>query len=529
MTSTYTSNKNIEKPANGDYPDTWNVPVNGDWDIIDKALGSAVTKTLSNVDVFLTISEAQNQQIVLTGALTANVSVLIPFKSGSAVEAVGGTWVIYNNTTGSYTVSILTEVVGSTGVIIPQGKRAFVYSDGTNMSFCDDTRLTQGTGIVVSGQTVSLDVPVTAALGGTGLTSYTIGDILYASGSTALSKLAIGSSGQVLTVSAGGLPSWAAASGGGGGTGTVTSVGFSGGTTGLSVSSSTTNPITTTGTFTLSGTLSVSNGGTGATTLTGYVKGSGSGALTAVASISGADVTGNISGSAANVTGTVAVANGGTGASSASTARTNLGLGTISTQDASSVAITGGYMQASTGFGSTQGFGFSSSGPGFKSDGSSTYLNFTGTTSIYNAGSTLTFATAGSTRMTVDSSSLTISMDAYKPGGGSWLATSDARTKKDELPYLKSLNDLSQLNLVSYKYNGMYGTPDNNVTYYGLIAQEVLNTNFSDMVNTYTYTNPQTKEQTQLYSVDSSQLVYALINAVKQLSAEVNELKSKIP
>ena len=50
---------------------------------------------------------------------------------------------------------------------------------------------------------------------------------------------------------------------GGQGLGTVTSVGFSTGTTGLSVSSDTTNPITSNGTFTLAGTLSTSNGGTG--------------------------------------------------------------------------------------------------------------------------------------------------------------------------------------------------------------------------------------------------------------------------
>ena len=55
------------------------------------------------------------------------------------------------------------------------------------------------------------------ARGGTGQTSYTTGDILYYSGST-LSKLNIGSNGDVLTVS-GSTPSWATASGGGGGGG----------------------------------------------------------------------------------------------------------------------------------------------------------------------------------------------------------------------------------------------------------------------------------------------------------------------
>jgi hypothetical protein len=51
--------------------------------------------------------------------------------------------------------------------------------------------------------------------------------------------------------------------------GTVTSVGLSGGTTGLTVSG--TNPITSSGTFTLGGTLAVANGGTGVTTSTGTV------------------------------------------------------------------------------------------------------------------------------------------------------------------------------------------------------------------------------------------------------------------
>jgi hypothetical protein len=49
---------------------------------------------------------------------------------------------------------------------------------------------------------------VTSTYGGTGQTSYTTGDTLYASASNTLSKLAIGSTGQVLTVS-GGVPTWA--------------------------------------------------------------------------------------------------------------------------------------------------------------------------------------------------------------------------------------------------------------------------------------------------------------------------------
>jgi hypothetical protein len=82
----------------------------------------------------------------------------------------------------------------------------------------------------------------------------------------------------------------------------------------------------------ITGTVAVANGGTGATTLTGLVKGSGNSALTAA--VSGTDYLApngsaasltnfptfnqNTTGNAANVTGTVAVSNGGTGAATLS-------------------------------------------------------------------------------------------------------------------------------------------------------------------------------------------------------------------
>jgi hypothetical protein len=66
---------------------------------------------------------------------------------------------------------------------------------------------------------------------------------------------------------------------------------------------------------TLVGTIDVANGGTGATTLTGYVKGNGTSAMTAVATVPSTDIT---------------------------------GLGTMSTQNANAVAITGGTINGTT-------------------------------------------------------------------------------------------------------------------------------------------------------------------------------------
>lgn len=66
--------------------------------------------------------------------------------------------------------------------------------------------------IVITGTVISLTtVPVN--LGGTNLTSYAVGDTLYASGATTLSKLALGTQGYVLTAGATG-PVWSGISGG---------------------------------------------------------------------------------------------------------------------------------------------------------------------------------------------------------------------------------------------------------------------------------------------------------------------------
>lgn len=66
---------------------------------------------------------------------------------------------------------------------------------------------TAGNGLTLTGTEFSLTAPVTAVNGGSGQTSYTTGDLLYASNSTTLSKRAIGTEGYALR-SSGGVPVW---------------------------------------------------------------------------------------------------------------------------------------------------------------------------------------------------------------------------------------------------------------------------------------------------------------------------------
>ena len=123
---------------------------------------------------------------------------------------------------------------------------------------------------------------ISAAAAGTDYAPATVGtSILYANGSGGFSSVNVGTG---LTFAGGTLAT--------SGVGTVTSVGVSGGTTGLTTTGS---PITTSGTITLGGTLSVDSGGTGVNTLTGYVKGTGTAPLSASSTIPTTDLSGTVS------------------------------------------------------------------------------------------------------------------------------------------------------------------------------------------------------------------------------------------
>jgi hypothetical protein len=65
-----------------------------------------------------------------------------------------------------------------------------------------------GTSVRITANTLNLVTPLAAISGGTGLSLYNTGDILYASSSTTLAKKTIGSVGKVLQVSSSNLPEW---------------------------------------------------------------------------------------------------------------------------------------------------------------------------------------------------------------------------------------------------------------------------------------------------------------------------------
>ncbi len=136
---------------------------------------------------------------VLTRATDANTYAL---KSPNGLGEGDAFFVTSGNTGAGETYVCNTSgtiTFGTTAITFVQVSAAQVYSAGT--------------GLTLTGTQFSLTVPVTAITGGTGQTSYTAGDLLYASTSTALSKLPLGTQGYVLKAGASG-PEWGTISGG---------------------------------------------------------------------------------------------------------------------------------------------------------------------------------------------------------------------------------------------------------------------------------------------------------------------------
>jgi len=268
MPSSYTSLLKFAKPGLGDTG--WGTTVNGGFtDMVEQALTGYVQKavTVAGPNTIPTIadgasSDGRNQFIELTGTLASPATLTVP--AGTLVGSAGNNKLYFIKNSAGDAVTITTG--GANTVVVPNGKSMMLRatSAGVEEAMTHQASLTLGTALA-------------ATSGGTGQSSYAVGDLLYASSTTALSKLTVGAANAVLT-SSGTAPQWTA-------------------------------------------TLGVVSGGTGAVTLTGYVKGNGTGAMTASATVPVADLTG-----------TLPVANGGTGAATLAANSVLLGNGTSALQ-----------------------------------------------------------------------------------------------------------------------------------------------------------------------------------------------------
>jgi hypothetical protein len=131
MASTYSSSLKLELMETGANANTWGNNTNTNLQTVDAfsagflsksvAGSSNVTLTTNNADP---TAESSNKVIDLNGILTGNIHVFIP--------AVENNYVIYNNTSGAFTVTIAATGHAANGTAITQGEYSYVYCDGAS-------------------------------------------------------------------------------------------------------------------------------------------------------------------------------------------------------------------------------------------------------------------------------------------------------------------------------------------------------------------------------------------------------------
>jgi len=119
------------------------------------------------------------------------------------------------------------------------------------------------------------------------------------------------------------------------------------------------------------------------------------------------------------------------------------------------------------------------------------------------------------------------SNSAAKPSSSLWTVVSDSRVKENIRDYTTGLEAILKIEPKLYDYNGKAGfekTKDN----IGIIAQDMQDI-MPETIKTYnTKLNEDDTEDTELLNFDGHAVTFALINAVKDLKAEIEELKNRI-
>ena len=138
MPDAYTNNYNLLLQVQGGDSGVWGTGLNqGDFVVLDNILGATYSTSITSADVTLTTTQFQNAVFSVAGALTGNHNLILPYQTGTTTVAVGGKFVVVNNGTGAFNLSVKTAAANATSgvAVVPQGFAAHLYSDGVNVGF----------------------------------------------------------------------------------------------------------------------------------------------------------------------------------------------------------------------------------------------------------------------------------------------------------------------------------------------------------------------------------------------------------
>ena len=136
MASTYSALK-IELIGTGEQSGTWGDTTNTNLGTaIEEAIVGVATATFAtDADLTLTLTNVNTSQVarnlvlncVSSGSLTATRDLIVP--------AIEKPYIVKNNTTGGQSIRV---IVAGASVTVPNGRSAFVYNDGTDITTAID-------------------------------------------------------------------------------------------------------------------------------------------------------------------------------------------------------------------------------------------------------------------------------------------------------------------------------------------------------------------------------------------------------
>lgn len=208
MSTAYTNLLGFALPVTGELNGTWGDVVNNSiTELVEDSIASAATTSVASGDWTLTTTgggvtnQARCAILIPTGSPGVSRNIIAPSQSKA--------YIVVNQSD----AAVVLKGSATTGVSIPAGVQALCAWNGSDFVSVGVLTFSGGTtGLTPSSGTsgnITLGGTLVAANGGTGQSSYTTGDLLYASSSSALSKLADVATGNALI--SGGVsasPSW---------------------------------------------------------------------------------------------------------------------------------------------------------------------------------------------------------------------------------------------------------------------------------------------------------------------------------
>jgi hypothetical protein len=167
MASTYTPSLKIELMATGDQVNDWGTTTNSNLEngLEQAIVGRGVVEYTSDANKTITLTESNSSQDArnLFLYVDTDMSTTLTATRDLIVPTIEKTYVVHNDTAGSQSIRVKTS--GGTGITIPNGKKALLYVDGTNVI----EQLNYLTSAEIG--TITFTNPVPIASGGTNATS----------------------------------------------------------------------------------------------------------------------------------------------------------------------------------------------------------------------------------------------------------------------------------------------------------------------------------------------------------------------